>query len=273
MAACLPPPLRLEKQPPSPAALSLPPPPPLPPFHRLQPFSSCPELTVGVCSGCKAHQIVPASLGRGPGTRRTCDWEEGARSASVPRPRRVGAWPMSQQRGPSVTMAIRVFQPPRCQIYGGGEKRSQNAITVGKGQSTFRERALPCSPKGLGISPFSLSAGCQRARGLSGLPWDGNVPASRCMGGHACRLGKAVQARPQLNGAGVTAVGSVNDYLLHVRLRKSEQGKRVRPDPIPIPVPIPCSPPCSCVPVLALPHHALTVPQGPGFNWRWKTWS
>lgn len=58
-------------------------------------------------------------------------------------------------------MAIRVFQPPRCQIYGGGEKRSQNAITVGKGQSTFWERALPCSPKGLGISPFSLSAGCQ----------------------------------------------------------------------------------------------------------------
>lgn len=61
-------------------------------------------------------------------------------------------------------MAIRVFQPPRCQIYGGGEKRSQNAIAVGKGQSTFRERALPCSPKSLGISPFSLSAGCSESQ-------------------------------------------------------------------------------------------------------------
>jgi len=172
LAACLslrPPPPRPEKQPPSPAALSLPP--PAPPFHRLQPFSSCPELTVGVCSGCKAHRIVPASLGRCPGTRRTCDWEEGARSASVPRPRRVGAWPMSRRRALSVTMAMRVFQPPRCQIYGGGEQQSQTAISavrgVRKGAVCLRGRALLSAghQHRPGIPRFSP---CRTAGGQSG---------------------------------------------------------------------------------------------------------
>lgn len=226
---------------------------------------------MGVCSGCKAHQIVPASLGCGPGTRRTCDWEEGARSASVPRPSRVGAWPTSRQRGPSVTMAIRVFQPPQCQIYGGGREAVPKCDRCRKGAIYLLGESRALLSEGsrhLPVLPFSRVSESQRS---VWPPVGWKRTWERMHGGHVCKLGKAVQAQPQLNRAGVTAVGPVNDYLLHVRLRKSEQGNHVRPDPVLIPVPIPCRPPpCSCVPALALPHCALTVPQGPGFDWRWK---
>lgn len=107
----------------------------------------------------------------------------------MPRPQCAGARPMSQWRALSVTMAMRVFQLPWCQIYGGGEKRSPNAIAVMRG-------TLP-----LGESPALLSEGPQHPLFLP-CRWILEVQRSvwppmgwkhiwGCiLGRHACRMGK-----------------------------------------------------------------------------------
>lgn len=77
-------------------------------------------------------------------------------------------------------MAIRVFQPPQCQIHHGEEKQSCYVITlvrsVGRGAVYLWGRVLTFSPKGVNISSFSFSVRCWGFRGLSALLWDGSTP-------------------------------------------------------------------------------------------------
>lgn len=139
-------------------------------------FSSCPALTVRICStptcpGLPRDQVY-VQLGGG----------------DPPSPRHAGTCPTSRQGGLSVTMAIRVFQLLQCQIYSGEEKQSHYLITlmrsVGKGTVYLWGRVLPFSPKGVGIPSFSFSVRCWRFGGLSALLWDGSTPGgvgTRCM--------------------------------------------------------------------------------------------